>query len=234
MNQKTTVSIVTFAVLAGLLTFLASRLPAISVSTIDLREILCGFGPLVSGLICYRLFGTPTTYSVVGGQPLKVWGISLVVALICLVTTPGDNKGATALMIVSQLLYCFGEEFGWRHYLQSATHPLHKWLQPFVIGGIWLAWHFTWLPEPLKAMLGSNFNAPLPVGLAIGALALSLFSMFLGWIMQKTNAVLFPTLIHFALKTTSPTLLAAVGLTVLAVLTWEKFKIGTPTNRAQA
>ncbi len=80
-------------------------------------------------------------------------------------------------------------------------------------------------------MLGQNFNAPLPLGIFIGIISLSLFSMFLGWTIQKTNSIIFPTLIHFSIKSNSITLLATIILIVVAILTWDKIKIGKTISK---
>lgn len=225
MTKQTILSIITFFAIAFGLTFAFSQLPPILFSSVDIREMLCGFGPLISGLICYQLFKTPTTYSIGGTQPLKTWFIVIITATTFMLTNTKSNFSFNFLFVLSQLIYCFGEEFGWRHYLQSATNNLNKWLQAFIIGLIWFSWHFSWLQEPLTAMTGQNMNAPLPVVIISAIVALSLLSLLLGSIMNKTNALLLPTIIHFAVKTNLPTLVVGLALTIIAVSTWNKFYI---------
>lgn len=225
MTKNIFFSIITFFVIAFGLTFVFSKLPHISFYSIDIKDILCGFGPLLSGLICYKLFATPTNYSINGVQPLKVWLITIILAVTFIFTNSKSSLGFNLLFVLTQLIYCFGEEFGWRHYLQSATNKTNKWLQPFIIGLIWFCWHFAWLDEPLKAMLGQNFNAPLPIAIIVGILSLSLFSMFLGWTIQQTKSIIIPTLIHFATKANSTTLLVTIGLVIAFILTKDKIKL---------
>lgn len=226
MTKKSALSILTFFAIALGLTFVLSKCPTISFYSVDLKDILCGFGPLISGLICYRLFATSTTYSTAGTQPQKVWLIVLISATTFILTNSKKDFSFNLLFILTQILYCFGEEFGWRHYLQSATKQTNKWLQPLIIGLVWFCWHFSWLKEPLQSMLGQNFNAPLPIGIIAGILSLALFSMFLGWTIQKTNAVIIPTIIHFATKSNSTTLLITIILVVASIITWDNIKIG--------
>jgi membrane protease YdiL (CAAX protease family) len=225
MTKRTAVSIFTFFVLAFGLTYGFSSLPSIPVATVDLRDILCGFGPLLSGLICYRIFKTPTTYSATGAQPMKTWLIVLASASTFILTNTKDGFTYNVLFAVSQIVYCFGEEFGWRHFLQSATNQINKWLQPFVIALVWFGWHFSWLHDPLKAMTGQNMNAPVPVVILFAFLALALLAYLLGLIMKKTHAVLLPTLVHFAVKTNLPTISVTLGLVVIAVITWNKLRL---------
>jgi membrane protease YdiL (CAAX protease family) len=225
MNKQTTLSIITFFVLAFAISFVFSKLPVFSYQSINSKDIICGFGPLISGLICYQIFKTPTTYSITGSQPLKAWLVVLVAGVTFVLTTKGD-LGFNLIFFVSQIIYCFGEEFGWRHYLQSATNNLHKWLQPCVIGTVWFAWHYSWLPNPVAAMLGQNMNAPLPIAIMIAIFSLILFTSFLGLLITNTNSVLFPTVIHFILKTNTPTLFITLSLVLIFIFTWDKFKIG--------
>ena len=56
MSNKVRDVVIFFAIAFGL-TFLASQLPNPAVGAVA-KLLLCGFGPLVSGLICYRLLKT--------------------------------------------------------------------------------------------------------------------------------------------------------------------------------
>jgi membrane protease YdiL (CAAX protease family) len=225
MTKQTALSIITFFVIAFGLTFAFSKLPQLSFLADRHKDILCGFGPLISGLICYKLFATPTSYSINGKQPLKVWLIVFISAITFILTNSKSSLGFNLLFALTQIIYCFGEEFGWRHYLQSATNKTNKWLQPFIIGLVWFCWHFSWLQEPLKAMTGQNMNAPLPAVIISAILALTIISFLLGLIMNKTHSVLLPTILHFASKTNMPTIAVALTLVIIATLTWNKFVI---------
>ncbi len=222
MKNTAYLPVITFSVLAFLFSYTLSKLPFPSPAGIDLRDIACGFGPLLSGHLCYLLFKTPTTYSVDGKQPLLVWSIVLIAVLTFMFTSTRQPLTDSLRYASLQLLYCFGEEFGWRHYLQSATRQLNSWLQAFLIGTIWLIWHYSWLENPVKAMLGQAPDAPLPVLLLMMTVMLSLFSAFTGQVMRRTNALLLPVLLHFSLKANSVTLLVSVVLIVLVMINWGK------------
>lgn len=136
MKTKDLTRIFTFFLIAFGLTFAFNHLPAIPVYavdlkstifyTVDLKDIICGFGPLISGLTCYKIFKTKTDYSIGGTQPIKAW-ISVIACIVTFLFTNKTHSIAPNLLIIStQLIYCFGEEFGWRHYLQSATNGLNK------------------------------------------------------------------------------------------------------------
>ncbi len=77
MTKQTPLSIITFFIIAFGLTFAFSKLTTIPFYSVDIKDILCGFGPLISAIICYKLFATPTTFSMGGTQPAKTWLIVL-------------------------------------------------------------------------------------------------------------------------------------------------------------
>ena len=225
MTKQTALSIITFFIIAFGLTFAFSKFPSIPFYSVDIKDILCGFGPLISGLICYKVFATPTNYSIIGTQPLKVWLIVFISATTFILTNSKSSFRFNLLFALTQIIYCFGEEFGWRHYLQSATNKTNRWLQPLIIGLIWFCWHFSWLQEPLKAMTGQNMNAPLPAVIISVILSLTLISFLLGLIMNRTQSVLLPTVLHFASKTNMPTIAVTLTLVIIVTLTWKKFLI---------
>jgi len=225
MKTQTTLSIITFFVIAFGLTFAFSKLPAIPFYSVDIKDILCGFGPLISGLICYKLFATPTKYSISGKQPLKAGLIVFISATTFILSNSKSSFSFNLLFALTQIIYCFGEEFGWRHYLQSVTDRINKWLQPFIIGLVWFCWHFSWLQDPINAMMGQNINAPIPAVMISVILALTVISFLLGLIMRKTQSVLLPAILHFATKANIPTIIVTLTLVIIATETWNRFII---------
>jgi Type II CAAX prenyl endopeptidase Rce1-like len=230
MTKQTAFSIITFFVIAFGLTFAFSKLPAIPFYSVDIKDILCGFGPLISGLVCYKLFSTSTTYSIGGTQPIKIWLIVIISTITFILTNSKNSFGFNLLFALTQIIYCFGEEFGWRHYLQSVTNQTHKWLQPFIIGFVWFCWHFSWLQEPVKAMTEQNINASLPALIISAILVLTLISFLLALLMNKHQSVLLPTILHFAIKTNIPTLSITLILIIIVGLTWNKFILDKRLN----
>lgn len=100
---------------------------------------------------------------------------------------------ATALVMTPIL---WGEEFGWRGYLQQRISPDRPLTAALVTGVIWALWHF-----PLTFR---GFNYPdHPV---LGSLLLfipftTLNSYIFGWLMRKTGSVWTPSLAHSATNT---------------------------------
>ncbi|MEJ7625884.1 MAG: CPBP family glutamic-type intramembrane protease [Ferruginibacter sp.] len=223
MNKQIAVSILTFFLIAFILTFAFSQLPLLMLYSVNITEILCGAGPLISGLLCYKIFKTPTTYSLDGKQPIKSWLLVIVSVITFMLTNTRSSFSSNLVFAITQLLYCFGEEFGWRHYLQSATKKSGRLLQALIIGCIWFFWHFSWLQDPAKAMTGSGINAPVFAVILSAIVALSLISFLLGFLMNRTTAVLLPTILHFAVKTNLPTLIITFTLVIIAHLTWKKY-----------
>lgn len=222
MTKQITISIISFFLLAFILTYACSKLPTIIILTVDVKDMLCGFGPLLSGIICYIIFRTPTKFSIGGTQPLKALLIVFITVITFMITSTKHSFWFNIIYILSQLIYCFGEEFGWRHYLQSTTNKLNKWLQSFIIGLVWFCWHFSWLKDPIKAMTGQNMHAPVAAVIIFTIIALSIVSFLLGLVINKTKSILLPTVLHFAVKTNMPTIIIAFTFTTVAMLTWKK------------
>lgn len=199
-----------------------------------LREILPGLGPILAGIFCSKLFGTKKTYSVLGAQPLKTILIFSIPLITFFISFSPNDLWKTSLFLITQVAYCFGEEWGWRGYLQNETSALNKWIQAFLIGSIWFFWHFSFLDEPIKGMMGDDFNGPLYLGSLMALFFLSLFSIFLGWAVQRTGAILIPTVIHFATKANGITLVITLLIVFTALFTWEKFKVDKKTSYSES
>lgn len=182
------------------LTFAFSKLPDLKVGTIDCKDILCGWGPLLSGLACYRLFKVPNHYniSVNGAKPYLTWGVVLFALLIPFLTISTASTKAILSSVTSQFIYSFGEEFGWRHYLQNATAGINKWGRYLLIGCLWFVWHYSFTNDPVRAMAGQPIPALIGIPLFIGLL--SVFSFIWGDLTIKTRSVLLPTVAHYIPK----------------------------------
>ncbi|HMQ50784.1 MAG TPA: CPBP family intramembrane metalloprotease [Anaerolineae bacterium] len=81
----------------------------------------------------------------------------------------------------------FGEEFGWRAYLQPKLMPLGERKAIVVLGLIWGVWHW-----PL-ILMGHNYGLTYPGAPLLGPLAMVWFtvvlSVFLGWVTLKSGSV---------------------------------------------
>ncbi len=94
----------------------------------------------------------------------------------------------------------WGEEFGWRGYLQVrllADRPL---LAAIATGLIWGAWHW---PANLR---GYNFPDHPYLGLLIFPVGLAQISIILGWLRLRTGSVWAPSLGHAAFNAISGSL----------------------------
>jgi hypothetical protein len=87
----------------------------------------------------------------------------------------------------------FGEEFGWRGYLQPRLFPQSPVLSAVVTGTIWAYWH---LPLNLR---GGNFPENPKLGaLVIFPVGAIFLSIIFGWLVQKTGSIWSSSLAHAA------------------------------------
>ena len=225
MSKKLRDVAIYFAIAFGL-TFLASRLPDLAIGTFNIKLFLCSFGPLVSGLICYRLLKTRNTIgvSLLGTRPVFSVAVCIIpLTTFCLTQTKHDLTVILSYAL-AQFVYCFGEEFGWRHYLQNATSFMNEWLQSFLIGLLWFSWHYSFL-EDMSRMLGGR-ELPALIFPPIMIVLLSLLSYLFGMMVKRTRSVLFPATGHLLFKTGLVTMLVT-GCVMCAILVfWDRLPFG--------
>lgn len=123
--------------------------------------------------------------------------------------TPPAQPGAAGLhpnawLVVPQLLatallmtpVLWGEEFGWRGYLQQRISPDRPLRAALITGVIWALWHF-----PLT-MRGFNYpDHPVLGSLFLFIPFTILNSYIFGWLMRKTGSIWTPSLAHSATNT---------------------------------
>ena len=99
-----------FFVLAFALTFALNQLPPFTVAGVDLKSIVCGFGPLLSGIVCYKFFRTPNTHriSVGGVKPALTYSLVALAVLLPLLHPTKMAKSALLVVLVSEMVYSFG------------------------------------------------------------------------------------------------------------------------------
>lgn len=135
------------------------------------------------------------------GVDINVWAIVAVQTIQALLLAPLLNSVAT-----------FGEEFGWRGYLQPKLMPLGGRKAMILMGLIWGVWHWPII------LMGHNYGLDYPGAPFLGPLAMVWFCLvtgiFLGWLTLKSNSV-WPAVIGHA---------AINGIASLGVL----FTQGTP------
>ncbi|MTI40497.1 CPBP family intramembrane glutamic endopeptidase [Fulvivirga lutimaris] len=93
------------------------------------------------------------------------------------------------------VLFAFGEEYGWRGYLQKKWDGNSRLKTFLIIGVIWGLWH---LPGIL---LGHNFPTyPIFGGLILMPLVTVAFSIVFGTALNKTNVIWVPVILHGAVN----------------------------------
>ena len=104
------------------------------------------------------------------------------------------------------LLFAFGEEYGWRGYLQKQWAADNtKWVGFVAIGIVWGLWH---LPGIL---LGHNFpDYPIIGGLLLMPLTCIAFSVVFGTVFNKTNVIWVPAIFHGAVNISAEMSKAAI------------------------
>lgn len=221
-----------FFVIAFGLTFAASQLPELAVGKFSINLLLWGSGPLLSGLLCYQLLKTKNTLGItlLGTRPL----FSLLVCIVPLITVcftqTKHDLWVIFLYMMIQLVYCFGEEFGWRHYLQNATNYMNEWVQSFLIGSLWYCWHYSFLDDLQSKLLGTNLPAWIfpPVMIVL----LSLQSFLFGKMVKISRSILFPTAGHFLFKTGLTSMIITGCLMCVILVFWNKLPFGKRTETA--
>lgn len=230
MKKGKLVPILVYFVGAFSLTFAFSQLPKWTIGTLDCTDILCGWGPLFSGLACYQFFKVPNQYtiSLKGTKPYLTWGIVGLALLLPFLTINTVSKTTILSSVVSQFVYSFGEEFGWRHYLQNATAGLNAWGRYLLIGSLWFLWHYSFTKDPVQAMTGQSIPALIGIPLSVGGL--SVFSFIWGDLVIKTRSILLPTVAHYLPKAGGTVSLSVVvALLVLIQVSWKRLTSPEPT-----
>jgi membrane protease YdiL (CAAX protease family) len=126
---------------------------------------------------------------------------------------PGFNPqaflvvGAVQTVLLAPFLgivIAFGEEFGWRGYLQSELFKLGRVRGVLLVGVIWGAWHW-----PL-ILMGYNYPGYPLLGLVLMALYTTGLAVVLGYAVLRTRSVLLAAYLH-ALNDQVAAFLVALG-----------------------
>ncbi|MGC9523001.1 MAG: CPBP family intramembrane glutamic endopeptidase [Anaerolineae bacterium] len=86
----------------------------------------------------------------------------------------------------------WGEEFGWRGYLQRRLFPKRPTLAAVSTGVIWGLWH---LPINLR---GYNFPEHPALGMVLFTVGTVWLSIIFGWLHRRTGSIWAPSLAHAA------------------------------------
>ena len=117
--------------------------------------------------------------------------------------------GAVQSVLVLPILaivIAFGEEYGWRGYLQSELFKLGRVRGVLLLGVIWGAWHW-----PL-ILMGYNYPGHPLLGLVLMALYTTGLAVVLGYAVLKSGSVLLASSLH-ALNNQVLAFIIAIGFT---------------------
>ena len=112
-------------------------------------------------------------------------------------------------------ILAFGEEIGWRGWLQPALRPLGVWPSLIATGVIWGLWH-----TPL-ILLGHNFQRYDWTGVALMVGGCVAWGMFFGWLRLRSGSVWPAVIAHGSLNASAGivTVLVAAGADIDPILT---------------
>ena len=110
-------------------------------------------------------------------------------------------------------LAAFGEELGWRGFLQRELAPLGFWRSSFAVGAIWGVWH-----APL-ILMGHNYPADPPRGVLWMVAFCVLYAPILAWLRQKAGSVFAAAWAHGAIN-------ASAGLSFMLLSVVDPFRTG--------
>lgn len=127
---------------------------------------------------------------------------------------PPLPDGIFAIVVIQSMIIAivatpilFGEEFGWRGYLQVRLFGDRPLLAAVVTGVIWSIWH---LPINLR---GYNFPDQPLIGMLVFTVSAIVLSIIFGWLRTKTDSIWAASLGHSATNAVggSLTLLLFIG-----------------------
>ncbi|TMD77710.1 MAG: CPBP family intramembrane metalloprotease [Chloroflexi bacterium] len=122
----------------------------------------------------------PAGYS---AQQLALSGVLISIAL------------AFTLGIIFNMIFTFGEEFGWRGYLLPRLAPLGGIYAAIITGVIWGLWH-----APLIVLDGYNYPGHPWFGLGMMVIFTVSLSMIFAWLRFRSGSIWPSTLAHAAIN----------------------------------
>lgn len=139
------------------------------------NSILVGFGPALGALVAGWLrpnAAAPRTTSLLGHVPWA--GLLALLAPIAAVALVGLPRAAAphaagAIFAWTVVIYCIGEELGWRGWLFDSLGGLPLWQSAAVTALLWFVWHFTFLPDLRQPIVALQFA----LGILIGSIGLA-------------------------------------------------------------
>ena len=141
-------------------------------------SIAVGFGPAIGALVASVVFGSSWRPSVrFAARPaiiVAALGVLVLTTAVLGMARPHLGKHLDGLSFaITVIVYCFGEELGWRGWLQSRLAGASTWKIAAITAPLWYAWHWTFLGDLYaSAKFAAGFGAAIAVasfGLAAAA-----------------------------------------------------------------
>jgi membrane protease YdiL (CAAX protease family) len=172
-----------------------------------------GLGPALA-VGTMGMFGNMKTYSL-AGYTQKNWILSLLIffmpiAVVCL--TNLNQLPKAFLIVLSIMLYCIGEEIGWRGWLlkQLEDYGINQIIQTLVIWVLWLAWHLSF----------QTINLTFALLLLLGVIGINLAT-------RKTGSILVASAMHAVINLASffpNSLFFVIPIWAAIFVWWERVK----------
>jgi membrane protease YdiL (CAAX protease family) len=157
-----------------------------------IKGLVPAIGPALGAVVTLWLFRRqhPRTISLLGTSAGRsvAFVLTPLVALTVAASVTGYDPVEAALTAILFVVYAFGEELGWRGFLQDALRPLPPVPRYLLIGALWGAWHLT-------TFTGGGWGAALPRLAAMSTLWV-LGSWGLGRATDATRAVAVAAMLH--------------------------------------
>jgi len=112
---------------------------------------------------------------------------------LALITIISQTALAFTLAILINMIFTFGEEFGWRGYLLPKLAPLGGIRAAIIVGVIWGLWH-----APVIVLDGYNYPGHPWLGVAMMVVFTTALSMVFTWLRFRSGSVWPSTLAHAA------------------------------------
>jgi membrane protease YdiL (CAAX protease family) len=123
------------------------------------------------------------------GQVERVYGIAIPEGLYPLALIVAFGLAVTGVPL-SGLAVVFGEEYGWRSFLQDELVKLGKRRGVLVVGSVWGLWHF---PVILS---GVHTYPPTSLGLGLGLVFFVLWGFVQSYAVMKTRSIWVAAFLH--------------------------------------
>jgi uncharacterized protein len=153
------------------------------------------WGPGIAALLCLAVFGRShiRVITIFGTSWIRSVGFYLLpFLLLAALGTPALYGYHLTPLLAAPAMFVsiFGEELGWRGYLQDALRPLPAGKRFVLIGVLWEFWHFT-----TRTTHGWSLTR-VAVTLLVSYTGVILLSFIIGYAAERSQSVVVATAIH--------------------------------------